>query len=104
MKIALLSNVTVEVLAGMLRDEHSVWTPSGFGAWAEAALDPPSDFVAFAPDLIAVLLDARHAPRPDAALVESARAALSEAFPSVPVIVPDLAALLSDLGDAAYDG
>ena len=103
MKIAVLSNVTVEVLAGMLREGHSVWTPPGFGAWAEAALDPPADFVAFAPDLIAVLLDARHAPRPDAALVESARAALSEAFPSVPVVVPDLSALLSDLGDAAYD-
>ena len=103
MKIAVLSNVTVEVLAGMLREGHSVWTPPGFGAWAEAALDPPADFVAFEPDLIAILLDARHAPRPDAALVESARAALSEAFPSVPVIVPDLSALLSDLGDAAYD-
>ena len=103
MKIAVLSNVTVEVLAGMLREGHSVWTPPGFGAWAEAALDPPADFIAFAPDLIAILLDARHAPRPDAALVESVRAALSEAFPSVPVIVPDLSALLSDLGDAAYD-
>ena len=61
MKIAVLSNVTVEVLAGMLREGHSVWTPPGFGAWAETALDPPADFVAFAPDLIAVLLDARHA-------------------------------------------
>lgn len=103
MKIALLSNVTVEVLAGMLRGEHSVWTPPGFGAWAEAALDPPADLVAFAPDLVAILLDASHAPRQDAALVESARAALAEAFPSVPVIVPDLAAILADLGDAAYD-
>ena len=103
MKIALLSNVTVEVLAGILREEHSVWTPPGFGAWAEAALDPPAEFAAFAPDLVAILLDAGHAPRPDAALVESARAALSETFPSVPVIVPDLSAILSDLGDAAYD-
>ena len=56
MKIAILSNVTVEVLASMLREGHRVWTPAGFGAWVQTALDPPADLVEFAPDTIAVLL------------------------------------------------
>ena len=103
MKIAILSNVTVEVLASMLREEHRVWTPAGFGAWAQTALDPPADLVEFAPDTIAVLLDSRFAAREDPEALESALSALSSAFPSAAVVAPDVAAILADLGDAAYD-
>jgi len=104
MKIAILSNVTVEVLASMLREEHRVWTPAGFGAWVQAALDPPADLVAFAPDTIAVFLDSRFAAQEDAGTVKSALSALSAAFPSAAVVAPDVSAILADLGDAAYDG
>ena len=45
MKLALLSNVTIEVLAGMLKKEHSLWLPSGFGAWLETAIDPPQEML-----------------------------------------------------------
>ena len=103
MKIAILSNVTTEILAGMLREEHAVWTPPGFGAWVETALAPPSDLVSFAPDTIAVLLDRRFASHFDPDMLSQAIAALTRAFPSAAVVAPDVGALLADLGDAAYD-
>lgn len=103
MNIAILSNVTVEVLASMLRDEHRVWTPAGFGAWAQTALDPPPELVAFAPDTIAVLLDSRFVAQEDSAALGAVVSALSRAFPSAAVVAPDVSAILADLGDAAYD-
>ncbi len=103
MKIAILSNVTVEVLAGMLREGDSVWTPAGFGAWMETALQPPSEIVSFNPDLIAVLIDSHFAEAPEDGLVERAVASLKAAFPRAAVIAPDVSAILADLGDAAYD-
>lgn len=103
MKIAILSNVTTEILAGMLREEHAVWTPPGFGAWVETALAPPSDLVSFAPDTIAVLLDRRFALPVEPEMLSQAIAALIRAFPVAAVIAPDVGALLADLGDAAYD-
>ena len=103
MKIAILSNVTTEILAGMLREEHAVWTPPGFGAWVETALAPPSDLVSFAPDTIAVLLDRRFALPVEPEMLSQAIAALIRAFPGAAVIAPDVGALLADLGDAAYD-
>ncbi len=103
MKIAILSNVTVEVLAGMLREGNSLWTPSGYGAWAETALRPPSDFLAFDPDIVAMVLDGRFASPPEGAVVESALASLRSAFPRAAIVSPDVSSLLADLGDAAYD-
>ena len=103
MKIAILSNVTAEILAGMVRETCPVWTPPGFGAWAQTALDPPQDLVAFEPDTIALLLDTRFAPPCDPAVIESAVASLKAAFPSAAVVAPDVAAVLADLGESAYD-
>ena len=59
MKIAILSNATVEMLARMLGGEHAVWTAPGFGAWMEIALAPPADLISFFPDIIAILLDGK---------------------------------------------
>ncbi len=95
MRIAVLSNVTTEVLAGMLRKEHDVWLPPGFGAWMETALATPDDLVAFNPEAVFLLLDSSFAPF-DAAGVVSAKAALERALPAAAVIVPDLV----DLADA----
>ena len=95
MRIAVLSNVTTEVLAGLLRKEHDVWLPPGFGAWMETALDPPDGLVAFNPDAVFLLLDSSFAPFA-AEGVATAKAALERAFPVAAVIVPDLA----DLADA----
>ena len=105
MKIAILSNFTTGVLEGMLKNEHRVWSPAGFAAWMETALLPPDDLKVFAPDLIYLLLD-RHfeGARPwTAEELSQARKSLSSVFPKVPVVVPDIAAIASDFGNAFYD-
>ncbi len=105
MKIALLSNVTIEVLAGMLREGNSVWTPAGFGAWMETALNPPEELRSFAPDVVCILLD-RHfagARNWSAGDVTAAASSLKAFLPETKVLVPDVAAIASDLGDAFYD-
>ena len=103
MKIVILSNATVEMLARMLGGEHAVWTPPGFGAWVEIALAPPADLVSFSPDIIAILLDEKFSNDDARSRIDDAVALLAAAFPKTKVIVPDLKAILSDLGDAAYD-
>ena len=104
MRLAILSNVTVSVLAGMLAKEHAVWTPSGFDTWLQTALEPPRELVDFAPEAVYVLLDTRFAPlSASAEQVDSAVASLRARLPGVPVVVPDLARLASDWGDAFHD-
>ena len=103
MKIAILSNATVEMLARMLGDEHAVWTPPGFGAWVEIALAPPADLISFSPDIIAILLDERFSNDDARSRIDDAVALLAATFPKTKVAVPDLKAILSDLGDTAYD-
>ena len=104
MRLAILSNVTVSVLAGMLAKEHAVWTPSGFDTWLQTALEPPRELVDFGPEAVYVLLDTRFAPL--AASVEQvgqAVGSLRARLPGVPVVVPDLARLAADWGDAFHD-
>ena len=103
MKIAILSNATVEMLARMLGDEHAVWTPPGFGAWVEIALAPPADLISFSPDIIAILLDEKFSNDDERNRIDDAVALLAATFPKTKVIVPDLKTIFSDLGDAAYD-
>ena len=101
MKVALLSNATTSVLEGMLREKAEVWSPSGHGAWMETALAPPADLVAFAPDLVLVLLDRHFA---DVSADPSAAAdALRSGFPSAAVVVPDLEAMAAEIGEGFYD-
>jgi FkbH-like protein len=97
MRLALLSNVTVEVLAGMLKKEHSVWVPSGFGAWMETALNPPPGLKEFNPEVIFLILDSSHAVFDDAEC-KLAKAKLEAAFPLATVLVLDLEDLASDVG------
>ena len=104
MKIALLSNVTSEVLAGMLAEDHSVWTPPGYGAWMETALEPPQELVAFGPDVIGILIDRRFGTfDPEVQRVNRAVESLRAAFPGAAVIAPDLSRLAADFGERFYD-
>lgn len=104
MRLAILSNVTVSVLAGMLAKEHAVWTPSGFDTWLQTALEPPRELLDFAPDAVYVLLDARFAPlSASAEQVGRAVDSLRRALPGVPVVVPDLARLAADFGETFHD-
>ena len=101
MRIAILSNVTVEVLAGMLKKEHAVWTPPGFGGWMETSLNPPKEMWEFNPEAVFLLMDASHASF-DGNACKAAKTALEKAFPLTTVIVPDLEDLAEDTG-AFYD-
>ena len=98
MRLALLSNVTVEVLAGMLGKEHEVWTPPGFGAWRETALNPPEELVAFKPEAIFILLDSTHGSY-DIEEARTLRQRLEDVFPSAAVIIPDLGDVADEVGD-----
>lgn len=101
MRIALLSNVTVEVLAGMLKKEHALWLPTGFGAWMETALNPPSELKDFNPEAVFLLLDSSHATFDDASC-RIAKTTLEATFPLATIIIPDLGDLADEVG-AFYD-
>lgn len=101
MRIALLSNVTIEVLAGMLKKEHSVWLPPGFGGWMETALNPGEDLVAFNPEAIYLLLDSHFCEVHGD--IAAAREALSARFPHAAICVFDVVRFSADWGNAFYD-
>ena len=92
MKIAILSNVTCEVLASKMRPECETWTPPGYGAWVQTALDPPEELRAFSPDAVFFVLDPQGGAH-DAALERSAQDALSRALPLSAVFPVDVRAV-----------
>ena len=103
MRLALLSNVTVELLAGMLKKEHSLWVPSGFGAWIQTALAPPDNLREFDPEFIFLLLDKSHA-EVDSGRACQAQERLRTLFPQAAVVEIDLADLADETGcDRFYD-
>ena len=87
MRIALLSNVTIDALARMLPG-HEVWTAPGYGAWAEAAL-ASEDLAEFNPQAVFLLLDRSHC-SVDVDLVPVAKAKLEARLPLATVVVVDL--------------
>lgn len=101
MRLALLSNVTVELLAGMLKKEHSLWMPSGFGAWIQTALAPPEELREFNPEFVFLLLDRSHADV-DAGQAGRAQDALRAAFPQAAVIEIDLDDLADEVGQTRF--
>ena len=58
MKLALLSNVTVDLLAGMLQQKVEVYLSPGFDTWQQEMINPASGLYAFKPDAVVVLLHA----------------------------------------------
>lgn len=101
MRLALLSNVTVELLAGMLKKDHSLWMPSGFGAWIQTALAPPDDFRDFKPDFIFLLLDRSHTAI-DTVQAGRVLEALRTAFPQTAVVEIDLVDLAEEMGSNRF--
>lgn len=100
MKVAILSDVTPDLLAQDLRRAgDDVYLPSGFNAWIPEILDPASGLHAFKPAAVLVVLDAPRVPEADAAL-----ARLAADFPTARICVPDLAGLAAETGrDRFYD-
>jgi FkbH-like protein len=101
MKVAILSNVTAQVLADMLSGEFDVWTSVSFDTWFQDSLSPPEELKAFAPDRILLLVDGRHCA--SGASVARAAEALAGHFPKAVVAAPDLKALADDMGESFYD-
>lgn len=101
MRIALLSNVTVEVLAGMLKKEHEIWTPPGFGGWMETALASPGELKAFNPEAMILVLDHSHV-KVGVHDIGNAKASLQLNFPNSAVIVPNLDNLAGEV-EGFYD-
>ena len=58
MRIALLSNITVDLLADMLKKTFEVYLPSGFDGWQQEILLPTSGLYEFQPEAVVILLHA----------------------------------------------
>ena len=58
MRIALLSNVTVDLLADMVKKNHDVYLAAGFDTWQQEIILPTSGLYEFKPEAIVVLLHA----------------------------------------------
>ena len=58
MRFALLSNVTVELLAGMLKNTGEVYLASGFDTWQQEILASESGLYRFSPEAVIILLHA----------------------------------------------
>lgn len=89
MRIAILSNVTTDILAGMLGARHPVWTAPGFGAWMQMALSPPRELREFSPEAVFILLDPSHG-EVDSSLAGVAKAKLEDALPRTTVARVDI--------------
>ena len=60
-KVALLSNVTVDLIAGKLRRKYDIYIPEGFDTWVQDAIDPMSVLYTQGVDAAIVLLDGTEA-------------------------------------------
>lgn len=97
MRLALLSNVTVDLLADMVKKGHEVYLPAGYDTWQQEAMTPGSGLYAFRPEAVAVLLHAGACDWPDrdagCRQIDGwcdALAALTAGLPGVPVFVSSL--------------
>ena len=58
MRLALLSNVTVDLLADMLKKTNEVYLPAGFDTWQQELIAPASGLYEYKPEAVVVLLHA----------------------------------------------
>ena len=58
MRLALLSNVTIDMLASMVKKTHEVYISAGFDTWQQDVILPSSKLYEFKPEAVIVLLHA----------------------------------------------
>ena len=97
MRLALLSNVTVDLLAGLIKKDHEVYLPPGFDTWQQEMIMPTSGLYEFKPEAVVVLL---HAGAQEWINIESgcklidewccALSALTTNLPGIPVFISSL--------------
>ena len=56
-KIALLSNITADLIAGKLRRDYEIYLPEGFDTWVQESISPASGLYDFGAEAVVVLLD-----------------------------------------------
>ena len=97
MRVALLSNVTVDLLAGMLKKSADVYLSAGFDTWQQEMIMPSSGLYEFKPEAVVMLF---HAGAYEWSDLESgvhmvdewcgAFSALTSNLPGVPVFISSL--------------
>ena len=60
-KIALLSNITADLIAGKLRRKYDFYLPEGFDTWVQEVINPTSRIYIESLDAVIVLLDGTEA-------------------------------------------
>lgn len=60
-KIALLSNVTVDLIIGKLRRKYDFYQPEGYDTWVPEVINPAAGLYSFDADAVVVLLDGTEA-------------------------------------------
>lgn len=58
MRLALLSNVTVDLLAEMLKKKIDIYLSAGFDTWQQEIIVPTSDLYRYKPEAVVILLHA----------------------------------------------
>lgn len=94
-KIALLSNITVDLLIGKLRRQYDFYIPEGFDTWVQEVINPVAGLYECQADAIVLLLDGTEArswrtiseARERISLWKQALATLCNKITSVPVFV-----------------
>ncbi len=59
MRVAVLSNFTVDFITGLLKKKHQFWSPPGFNQWVQECFEPSASLIEFDPECIFVILDGR---------------------------------------------
>lgn len=97
MKLALLSNVTVDLLAGMVKKTNDVYLSAGFDTWQQEMIMPTSGLYEYKPEAVVVLLHAGAYEWEDrdtgCQMIDEWCAAfkrMSENLPGVPVFISSL--------------
>lgn len=60
-KVAILSNITIDLLIAKLRSKYDFYQPEGYDTWVQEVINPISGLYGFRADVIIVLLDGMEA-------------------------------------------
>lgn len=60
-KVAILSNITVALIAGKLRRKYNFYVPEGYDTWVQEAINPAAGLYREKPEAVVVLLDGTEA-------------------------------------------
>ena len=94
-KIALLSNVTVDLIVAKLRKKYDFYTPEGFDTWVQEVINPDSELYREKLDAVVVLLDGTEArgwkdvieSRERLAIWRQSVSVLMEKFTTIPMFI-----------------